>query len=397
MSTNLIFDINITGHHSEYLGHLIGYLHSRPVSAPVTFVVHPHFSDKFPKLAEKASGSKHVQLVSVTEAEYRKATAGSLTRQSFATLRLVTRYAARYRASHVSLLSFNVFQIALIFIRPRFKVSGILFLQFYRMNTDSWKERLKYLRKYWVTKLYTKNRKIERIFILNDPKTAYYMNRTFRTEVFRVLNDPIPVFEPLPGFDCHSSYQLEPTRKILLHPGALDHRKGTLEFIRSALHIIPDQQEELAYLVAGAPSSPDMDVQIRQLIQRVNETTRIRAVYEPGFLPDGQLKSLIDQCTAIVIPYKNPEASSGILGHAASAGKPVIATGKGLLKELIEDHRLGLLVEHVDPEQIAEKIAQLLRQPHWESAANTFASKRTPERFAATLLEYPGAAQPTKQ
>lgn len=384
MST-LFFDIQITGHHTEYIGHLIGYFRSRPATGPVTFVVHPHFAHKFPRLAEGARGREQVQLVSVTEAEYRKATAGSLTRQSFATFRLVNKYAERYRADRVSLLSFNVFQIALIFARPRFKISGILFLQFYRMNTDSWKDRLKYFRKYWVTKLYTKNKQIERIFILNDPKTADYLNRTFQTGLFRALNDPIPVLEPMHGFDCHTRYHLEPGRKILLHLGALDHRKGTLEFIRSATHIGAGQQEELAYLVAGSPSSKEMEEQIEQQIRIVNETTRVKAIYEPGFLPDAKMKSMLDQCYAIVIPYRNPEASSGILGHAASAGKPLIATGKGLLKELIEDYRLGLLIEGVAPALIAAKIEALLCSGDWQHASGAFAAERTPEVFAATI------------
>lgn len=385
MST-LFFDIQITGHHTEYIGHLIDYFRSRPPSGPVTFVVHPHFADRFPQLAEKTRGSEQVRLVSVSEAEYQKATAGSLTRQSFATLRLVNAYAERYQADRVSLLSFNVFQIALIFARPRFKINGILFLQFYRMNTDSWKDRLKYFRKYWITRLYTRNKQLERVFILNDPKTADYLNRTFGTGLFHALNDPIPVLEPLHGFDCHSQYGLEPGRKILLHLGALDHRKGTLEFIRSATYMATERQEELAYLVAGSPSSNEMGEQIERQIRLVNETTRIKAIYEPGFLPEAKMKSMLDQCYAIVIPYKNPEASSGILGHAASANKPLVATGKGLLKELIEGYRLGLLVERVEPALIAERIESLLRSGDWKSASNAFTAERTPEAFAATIV-----------
>src|SRR5690606_17499470 len=308
-------------------------------------------------------------------------------RQSFATLRLVNAYAERYQADRVSLLSFNVFQIALIFARPRFKISGILFLQFYRMNTDSWKDRLKYFRKYWVTKLYTKNKQIERIFILNDPETADYLNRTCRTDIFRMLNDPIPVLKPLYGFDCHSQYRLEPGRKILLHLGALDHRKGTLEFIRSASHIAAERQGELAYLVAGSPSSTEMAEQIEQQISLINESTRSHAIYEPRFLTDAKMKSMLDQCYAVVIPYRNPEASSGILVHAAAAGKPVIATGNVLLKKLIERYLLGVLVAGVEPALLAAKVEALLRSYTRKGASEAFAAERPPEVFGATIAD----------
>ena len=234
----LFFDILITGHHTEYIGHLIHYFRHHPEAGVNIFVVHPHFKDQFPRLAADANEIHNVQLVEITEDEFQKSTAGSLLRQSFSCLRLVQRYAERYQAERVFLLSFNVFQISLMLIRPSFKIRGILFLQFYRMSKGSWKERLKYLRKYIVTKLYSNNRQIERIFILNDPNSADYLNRKFRKGLFQVLNDPIPVLQPLDGFNIHDLYNIEPERKILLHLGALSDRKGTLEFIRSALFVI---------------------------------------------------------------------------------------------------------------------------------------------------------------
>src|SRR5690606_33586875 len=99
------------------------------------------------------------------------------------------------------------------------------------------------------------------------------------------------------------------------------------------------------------------------------------------------MKSMLDQCYAVVIPYRNPEASSGILGHAAAAGKPVIATGKGLLKKLIGRYHLGLLVEGVEPALIAAKVEALLHSYNRKGASEAFAAERTPEVFAATIAD----------
>jgi len=383
----LFFDIQITGHHTEYIGHLINYFKDSPTERAIVFVVHPHFKESVPHLANEACKISPLKLIEVSDEEYRKATSGNLFKQSFTMLKLVIRYAKRYQSTHVFLLSFNVFQLCLIFIRPAFKIRGILFLQFYRMSKGNLKERLKYLRKYLITKLYSNNRQIDRVFILNDPKTADYLNNRFRTGLFHVLNDPVPLLTPLSGFNSYMHYDIAPERKILLHLGALDDRKGTLEFIQSALHIDVKRQGELAFLVAGSASSPKMSEEINNQIRRVNEATQIKAIYDPGFLPDAKMKSILDQCYGIVIPYKNPEASSGILGHAAASNKPVIATGKGLLKELIEQYNLGLLIDEVRPELIADKIESLLSAGIWVSESAKFLVERTPVTFASTIVK----------
>ena len=386
MATRLIFDITITGHHTEYIGHLNQYFKQHPSDGTNVFVVHPHFKEKFPHLVPDADANRNIQLVEVTNREYQKATTGTLFRQSFAMLKLVKQYAKQCQSTQVFLLSFNVFQIGLIFFRPPFKIRGILFLQFYRMSKGNWRERLKYFRKYLITKFYSNNKRIDRIFILNDQKTAVYLNNQFRKGMFHVLNDPIPALAPLSEFNIYERYQIAPGRKILLHLGALDDRKGTLEFIQSALHIKSEFQGELAFLVAGSPGGAKMAEKIDQHIRLVNEATQIKAIYDPGFLPDAKMKSILDQCHAIVIPYKNPEASSGILGHAAASNKPLIATGKGLLKELIEQYNLGLLIDEVKPGLIAEKIEILHHMDGWKSESAAFVAERTPEIFASTMI-----------
>ncbi|MEH6307512.1 glycosyltransferase [Olivibacter sp. CPCC 100613] len=382
----LFFDIEITGHHSEYIGHLINYFKDYKREGNNVFIVHPHFKEKFPLLVSDARNAHNVLLVEITDEEYQRSIDGNLIKMSFSRFKLVKKYAKKYLASHVFLLHFNVFQFSLIFLRPSFKIRGILFLQFYRMGKQQWSERFKYLRKYLITKFYTSNKRIERVFILNDPSSVDYLNGTFRKGLFHVLNDPVPSLQPLNDFDVYSYYDIERHRKILLHPGALSDRKGTIEFIQSALFIKPELQNELVILVAGSPGGAQMSERIENEISQINESTCVRAVYDPGFLSNEKMKSILDQCYAIVIPYKHAEASSGILGHAAASNKPVISTGKGLLKELIETYSLGILIDEVNPELIAQKIEELLHHDYWRSDAAKFVAERTPENFASTLV-----------
>uniref|UniRef100_F4CA82 Glycosyl transferase group 1 n=1 Tax=Sphingobacterium sp. (strain 21) TaxID=743722 RepID=F4CA82_SPHS2 len=384
--TYLFFDIEITGHHSEYIGHLIRYFKHHSRGGSNVFVVHPKFKEKFPQLADEADLAPDVLLIEISEDEYQKSSEGGLIKMSFSRLKLVKKYANAHKASHVFLLHFNVFQFSLMFLRPSFKIRGILFLQFYRMAKQNWKERLKYARKYLITKAYANNKQIERVFILNDISSVNYLNHKFRNNLFSVLNDPVPGLLPLDDFDIYRHYNIEPTRKILLHPGALSDRKGTLEFIQSALFVKSEIQNELTFLIAGSAGGAKMSASIENQVNNVNKTTKIKAIYDPGFLTNEKMKSILDQCYAVVIPYKNSEASSGILGHAAASNKPVISTGKGLLKELIEVYKLGVLIDEVHPELIAKKIEELIHYGDWKSESTRFVAERTPECFASTIV-----------
>src|SRR3546814_12220956 len=89
MATRLIFDITITGHHTEYIGHLIRYFKQHPFDGMNVFVVHPHFKEKFPHLVPDAGANPNIQLVEITHHEYQKTTKGSLFGQSFAMLKMV--------------------------------------------------------------------------------------------------------------------------------------------------------------------------------------------------------------------------------------------------------------------------------------------------------------------
>ena len=72
------------------------------------------------------------------------------------------------------------------------------------------------------------------------------------------------------------------------------------------------------------------------------------------------MKSLFDNCNIVLMPYKNPEASSGILGHAMASDKKVITTGQGLLKEMVLINNLGYLLSEVTSKSIASKMCEVL-------------------------------------
>ena len=144
----LIFDIEITGHHTEYISHLVNYLHEIDDEHTYFFIVHPDFHKRFPDIASRAIRTKNITIVSSTQKEFTDSQKGNIIKKSFYNYRLMHKYAKEYKVEEVLLLYFNRFQMACIFYRPSYSIRGILFLQFSRMETNTLKEKLKYCRKY---------------------------------------------------------------------------------------------------------------------------------------------------------------------------------------------------------------------------------------------------------
>jgi glycosyltransferase involved in cell wall biosynthesis len=381
--TYIIYDSSITGHHSEYLSHVVDYIVSKPTIDNFVLVVPEEIQIKFPDIIKKSEHFFQIRWEYIKTEETDKLSRMSLVKRSFKEFKIVEFYAKKFNAHCVYLMYFNLFQLALVFKRPTFYISGILFLQFYRMEKDNWKEKIKYYRKYWTTKLYSRNPKIKNIFVLNDQKTVTFLNHEFNTKIFFMLPDPIPEYEEEKGFSLHEYYKICPQKKILLHPGAIDPRKGTYEIIDSIDLLSNQVTEEYAILIIGK-AKIEVDQIIKAKISSLLNT-KFTIIFDNTFVSNERLKSLFVQSFAVLMPYKNPEASSGILGHAAKAGKPVITTGKGLLKEIVEQNNMGVLIDDCYPYLIANVLNTNSLNFEMNKKDN-FVAKHTSKIFTETLL-----------
>lgn len=380
----LFFDIQITGHHTEYISHLIFYLKDNEDTNEYFFIVHPNFSSKFPIISSKAKSVKNITWVEIEDKELKGLQNSEIIKKSFLEYRLMDRYAKKFKVDHVCLLYFNTFQLAFCFFKPRYTISGILFLQFYRMSRNSWKQKLKYFRKYMTTKLYTLNPKLKKIWILNDDKTTVYLNNEFNTNIFEMLPDPIPDLKPLNDFDIYSYYNIDRKSKIFLHIGALGDRKGTFEVIESALFLPKAKQKEVTILLVGCVFNKETEALMLKKITVSAKNSKVNIVWDNQFVSNEQMKSIFDQCYAVLMPYKNAEASSGILGHAVAANKKVIATGSGLLKDLIKENNLGVLITKVTAKTIAQ--ALIMNSFKTDVTKRKFITVRNPRFFASKLI-----------
>ncbi|MGB7395761.1 MAG: glycosyltransferase [Pricia sp.] len=388
MDKKMVFDISITGHHSEYIGHLVNYLSfENHGEIEYYFVVHPDFAATFPKIYEKAANTESILWCPITKKEFEKVHNAQKVWSSMLMFQLIKRYAKRNQVKHVFALDFHSIKYGGILNRQSYTISSILFLQFHRLKRETQKQHMEFYKRYYTTKLCLRNPNITKIFVLNDEETVDYMNKEFKTDRFQMLPDPIPSLEPLENFDIHDHYGIDKDRKIFLHIGSLGHRKGTQEAMEAASHIDPSRQSETAILIVGRTSNTEDEKLFSEKMEAMKKTTSVQLVWDNQFVPSNMMKSLFDQCDTVLLPYKNAEFSSGILGHAAAAQKRVIATGAGLIKELVMRYQLGELLEIPDAQHIAKKIDKVLKDDAKSIGQTDFVEEHSPEKFAETLFE----------
>lgn len=380
----LIYDSAITGHHSEYISHLVDYLSEVHSESVYYFVVSEEFKIAFPKVISKSKDCSFINWEFIPKSRIKKIHDLSLIKRSFAELSLVEEYSKNLSATEVFLLYFNIFQIALIFKRPIFRIKGILFLQFLRMEKATFKDKLKYYRKYLTTKLYSYNSKIISVFILNDENTVGYLNLEFKTNIYKMLPDPIPVYEEENNFDIYTYYNIPKNKKILLHPGSIDPRKGTYEIIDSIDLLKEKEIKEYAILIVGKAKS-DIENIIKQKLSTL-KNKHFTVVFDNTFVSNERLKSLFLQSYAVLMPYKNVEASSGVMGHATLMNKCVLAPDSGLIGEIIKKYKLGVLINKPSAFNIAKGIEDLRDFNIDELLSAKFASQHTVEVFCSSLL-----------
>ncbi|OWW26244.1 hypothetical protein B4Q04_00740 [Zobellia sp. OII3] len=298
----------------------------------------------------------------------------------------MNRYANRLKVDSVVALDFHFIKYAAIFRRFSYELTSILFLQFYRLKRESLKQKVEFYKRYYVTKWCVGNPKVRKVFVLNDHETVDYMNKEFRTNCFHMLPDPIPQLRPLPNFDIYEHYKIDPHRKIYLHIGALGARKGTDEVINSAHCVDVAEQKDIAILLVGKASNENDMAVYKGRIQEVKDKTDVQIIWDNQFVPSKMMKSLFDQCHAVLLPYKNAEFSSGILGHAAASQKMVLATNAGLLRELVLKYKLGELLDVPDAKHIALKMVEMIGKKAEVVGQHQFVKNHSPKMFAEKVL-----------
>ena len=390
----LFFDLEITGHHVEYLYHLITYRISHPECPNFVLVTHPDFTNRLCAFnLPRDWQSRGIAVIHPSEQEMLRLTGTRpIFKQAAVEFRILCKNIQEHQISRCYLMMLNKFQFVVgsrIGKTLPCDIRGIIFNPFGAIDnrTSFW---LLKFRKHCQMLWMLRNPKLEHIYILNDNDVAQYLNRRYhRTNFFVSLPDPI-LRPPGVGHYDMAAPSFNPSKKThFLLFGSLSERKGIF-LVLEALKLLPDDiHYGVEVIFAGRLVGQDREAFLTAFseFQRIRPSLDIRLMDE--FMPYESIPELFSVVDCVLAPYVGNQASSGVLGHAALYGKPVIGPDRGLVGKLIRGYGLGIAIESMDAEKLAAAITSFSKNKvkHIDTTGmERFVQERHPYRFVEMLI-----------
>lgn len=378
MKNYLLFDPEISGHHIEYINHLLKYLSNidnTKQSVFYHFLLHPDFD--FNKIKNLALYNFKIR--NLSNKDYNK-----IKQEKHAFIRVLNNYIVKNDIKHCFFLNINQFQIQLGKIKLNCAMSGILFnppQKIYHFNNFT--KVYESIKKHIIISRFLQTQQVHKIFILNDRRKVAYLNRLFKSSNFTFIGDPVAIdqFSNASKLNIRRKYKIQRSTKIFLIIGSLKRNKGIIESIQ-AIKLLPKEiKENVVLLIVGKPTT----IKKSTLKNLVNGEDSI--VLDTCFIPYEDFNSYIKQSDFIMMPYKNPQASSGILGHAILNEKPVIITKHGLLYDIVKDEWYGVFLNKITPKEISLGIIKSLTVSFKLTPNYKYLNEHTDFAFAKNVLE----------
>ncbi|HVF32077.1 MAG TPA: glycogen synthase [Acidimicrobiales bacterium] len=215
-----------------------------------------------------------------------------------------------------------------------------------------------------------------------DPERVVVVHNGIDTDEYR----------PDPATDVVERIGLDPARPSAVFVGRITRQKGLVHLLR-AVRTLPDEVQVV--LLAGAPDTPEIEAEVRGLIEELQATRPPGSVrWEPDMLPRRDVVQVLTHASVFVCP--SIYEPMGIVNlEAMACATPVVATATGGIPEVVVDDSTGLLVpieaggadgEPVDPGRfaadLADAIQAVLGDPARAAAMGAEGRRVAVERFA---------------
>lgn len=179
---------------------------------------------------------------------------------------------------------------------------------------------------------------------------------------------------------------LKPDAIVVLHYGHGNRRKGLHLLLQACSQL---DNPDIHILCAGQIAN---DPSLRRSLD--GHISSKRATHLDRFLNDREEALCFAACDVVALPYIGHYGSSGILPRAAVAGKPVIASGEGLIGQRVRQYGLGMLHTSGNADSIASTLqAMVTTAKRGDSLVNpqnleSFARQTSPQNFRDTLIRH---------
>lgn len=372
----LIFDNVLAGHHLEYIHHIYNGARNR-IGEEFVFAVPKQEWDNVREKCEWPHAD-NIRWVMLDDEECKKALDGSMLTRCFKLSKLIKKVALKEKVDCIKLISLaGVIPFLPLMLPNNIKLSGIIYKIYLRASKTGIRRIIDYLR----YTIMAKSRSMDKVFILNDSRSAKNLNKIYKTNRFITLADPVPRLNTKDIKDLRNELKIPDSSTVFLHFGAMDERKGTIEILR-AINLLTERELKNRYFIFAGRVNDRIKDEFYHLAVEANKK-RANIIVKDEFCSYGLLYSLCNTSDCILIPYLLTDLSSGALGYAALFKKPVIGPAGGLIGDLITTYNLGYTIDHITSPAIALAIKTLSLKP-----LNTcYAEVNTLEKFTSTFLQ----------
>lgn len=373
----LIFDYNSSGHHLEYIHHIISYIEKYNIMDEFHFILAPDFKQKWDFLKFFVPTNCYVNFISRNHiANYKRCNRFVM---SLKLSKVLNQYIKQINPDKILLIDLIPFLPFLPFlITKRCLINAIIYkIPRYRPQQTF----VCRFRDMIMMKFLAKSRIFNSVFLLNDEFSPGWYNNKYNTRVFKYVPDPVNIID----VDIEKNEIVNDDKIVLVHGGGLGKRKGTLRIIEAIKKLSYIDKSKFQLRIIGQISDASERKAIINAINKCKESVDL--VFIDRFVSFETLMMEIKKSDYVLIPYDNWEQSSGFLGYAAYFGKPVIGPNKGLLGNLIEKFNLGITIDSQSEESLKKTIANLQKQSNVIKDCENYVKSRSIKEFANVLLQ----------
>lgn len=210
-------------------------------------------------------------------------------------------------------------------------------------------------------------RRMRHVILLTPEVEEHYRHRLRGARTWVIEN-------PVDGRFFAADDEEDPN--ALLFSGLLIPRKGIPNLLE-AMARVAREVPGATLRIAGLATHPGHEAEIRATVDRLGLRGAVR--FLGGLAPDA-LAHEVARCAAYVLVSRQETLPVAIL-EAMAAGKPVVASPVGGVPRVVQEGETGFLVPHGDPDALAARLVQLLRDGELRRRLGANARREALARF----------------
>lgn len=399
----VIFDLKHTGHHANYIGHLIKHWQTFKLEGKLYIVVSPKFIDRHWATVDLVpeDDTSSIEFIPISGSEFEevhpiKSTFDRM-KCNLREWSLLCQYTARLKASHCLIMYLDTCELPLVLgLKPPCPFSGIYFRPtFHYSNFLPEKFSRKEVFQQWRDRLFLdrtlRNPELHTLFCL-DPLVDQSIKKLYPSARAVPLEDPIeiPAAQSVHTQPLRAKHKIPDDRKVFIVFGSIDGRKGIYKLLDALKLLSPEICKTYCFLIVGAASAADQ-ARIHAEIDLICQDQPLQIVTHFEFVSNVEVDAYFQLSDVVLALYQRHVGMSGILLLAAAAQIPVISSDYGLMGELTRRYGLGTAIDSTAPQAIADKLTQIYDERGLDcdlEGMKRFVDGNSASKFAKTIFEH---------